>query len=245
MAFVVLTAVALTAAYGLQTPGPTGVVDLASQAPHSAAPASVGGQGSVGSAVRDSVAARWDTPADRVVLDWGSSNGARQHETAAAVELLGSGTGGYWVASFATRSGEVVRVRVRAGVIRSRPVAARALGRGSVLSADDVTYDAVTEWGPLDAAPEAEAAPGWVTHRVIAEGDVLRSPAVAPAPAVESGRPVEALWRRGAVEVVLQGRALGTAAVGRDVYVRTEDGRRFRGVVQAPGRVLLEPGTRE
>ena len=60
--------------------------------------------------------------------------------------------------------------------------------------------------------------------------------------AVEAGRPVDIVWARPGIALKLRGRALGSAPLGREVYVRTESGERLRGVVRAPGVVDVTSG---
>ena len=79
----------------------------------------------------------------------------------------------------------------------------------------------------------------WVLHRPLKKGDPLKEPAVSAPDAVESGRPVEIVWRRGAVAVSLAGIALASGPTGSEVRVRTESGRHLRGVAQAPGVVVV------
>ena len=195
----------------------------------------------VASAVRDSVANRWSVDAGQVVLQWGPIRDEWRDDPPSSVSLLGAGAGGYWVVSFPTPGGNDIRIRVRAGVNGEQAVAARALAREAVLTAEDIRLETEVAWG-APTAPVSTAEPGWVTHRPMQEGQPLRAPAVTPPLAVRSGDPVQALWRRGGIEMVLQGQAAGSASIGQDVYVRTSDGQRYRGVVESPGRVLLETG---
>jgi flagellar basal body P-ring formation protein FlgA len=111
------------------------------------------------------------------------------------------------------------------------PVAARDLPRGTVLEAGDFRFQASTELeGPV----------GWVTRRVVNEGEVLRPPTIAPADVVRSGDPVQLVWRSGDLELRLSGHAMGSAAVGEVVRVRVDSRRRFEGTVLEEGIVLLD-----
>ncbi len=193
-------------------------------------------------AVREAVARRWAiTPTD-VVLDWGPIGEPWPDTLPGSVDLLGSGVGGYWVLSVPSTDGAERRARIRAGVRTPRAIAAVDLKRNAVLVAGDIALEDQVEWGP---PKEREASPteGWVTRRIIRAGEPLRRPAVTPPAAVHSGDPIQAVWRRSGVEVVLEGIAAGSASAGEKVYVRTPDGHRYRGTVVSPGRVLLESGT--
>lgn len=117
----------------------------------------------------------------------------------------------------------------------SVPVAARDLARGHVLRAEDIALVNAAEEG-------AEVEPGWVTRRVISEGEVLRAPAVAPPRMVRVGQVVEMVRRHGHVELRLRGQAMNNAALGERVHVRIDAQRRFEGEAIGPGRVRLNPG---
>lgn len=195
----------------------------------------------VSAAVRDSVANRWSVDAASVVLQWGPIRDEWRENVPSAVSLLGAGAGGYWVISYPTPEGGDVRVRVRAGVNVEQAVAATSLARDAVLTAEDIRIETQVSWGSPQAKVHG-AEPGWVTHRSIREGQALRSPAVTPPLAVRSGDQVQAVWRKGGIEMVLQARAAGSASIGDNVYVRSSDGVRYKGVVTAPGHVLLETG---
>lgn len=124
----------------------------------------------------------------------------------------------------------------RASAQQSAPVvvAARDLPRGAVLERSDLRY-------PAGAVPDSAAPPlGWVTRRVIGAGEPLREPAVAAPEWVRNGTPVQLLWKSGAVELRLTGRAMGSGARGERVWVRVDARRRFAGIVEGPGVVRME-----
>lgn len=111
--------------------------------------------------------------------------------------------------------------------------AARDLGRGAVLEAVDFVL-----------APDADpaAAPvGWVTRRVVREGEPLRPPAIGPVDAVRSGEGVQLLWSDGAIELRMRGRAMNSAPAGGKVLVRVDERRRFEGIALGAGVVRLAP----
>jgi flagellar basal body P-ring formation protein FlgA len=114
-------------------------------------------------------------------------------------------------------------------------VAARALPRGWVLTADDMTT----------AGAEARQAPvGWTTKRMIAAGEPLRAPAIAPPDAIRAGQPVDVLWSDGAIRLRLKGTAMNAATLGARVTVRIDARRRLEGVATAPGTVQLNAQSR-
>jgi flagella basal body P-ring formation protein FlgA len=135
------------------------------------------------------------------------------------------------------------------------PVAARALARGVVLSADDIAAGGST---PSSLIADRSSLIGWTTRRVIAAGEPLRAPAVAPpgdaatavattgramagtgGAAVRAGQKVAVVYRDGGVELRLGGVAAQDGAVGARVGVRLDARRRLEGTVVAPGVVRI------
>ena len=189
----------------------------------------------VAEAVRAQVAHRWGVDPALVVLDFGAVPRDWTPADDAPVTLAGSGAGGHWVARIGAGD-HVTGVRVRAGVETQVLVAARTLERGVAVSASDMAYATEVRWGEPEAG-DHPVVEGWTTQRVVREGEPLRAPAVQPPMVVQSGQPVEVLWRRGRVGVRVPGKAAGSGPLGAEVYVRTDSGRRLRGVVVAPGVV--------
>ena len=192
--------------------------------------------------VAAAIAERWGIDADRVRLEWSPPRGAVRVPENARVELVGGGARGVWlVALVGAEPGDPgIRLWVRAGIERTEAVAARPLPRDVALSEQDLEYRTTVAWGDPAADAAAGVEPGWVTRRAIGNGEVLRPPAVAPPPAVRAGETVRVVVRRGAVELTLPARALGSAAKGERVAVRTEAGRRLEGTAAGPGTVRLD-----
>ena len=120
-------------------------------------------------------------------------------------------------------------------------VATRALQTGDTLRADDFTLvDSVIVWRWAAVAPDTTRAQiGWVTHRPIAVGEVLRAPAVSAPAAVKAGAKVSVLYQDGPVRLVLTGVATNTASLGAPVGVRIDATRRLDGIAVAPNTVRL------
>lgn len=128
------------------------------------------------------------------------------------------------------------------------PTAARTLPRGVVLTAEDI---AAGESAPSALSAQRSSLVGWTTRRVIAAGEPLRAPAVAPpadaavpntaagASAVRAGQPVVVVYRDAGVELRLGGVAAQDGAVGARVAVRLDARRRLEGTVVASGVVRL------
>ena len=111
------------------------------------------------------------------------------------------------------------------------PRAARAMARGESLAAADIA-----------AAPGDTLAPhlvGWTTRRMIAAGEVLRTPAVSPPASIRAGDRVAVVYAQGGIALRLAGTAATDAPLGARVAVRVDTRRRFEGIVTAPGVVTL------
>lgn len=119
-------------------------------------------------------------------------------------------------------------------------VATRAIARGETLRAEDIArLDTVITWRWSAAPDTTPAQPGWVTHRPIGMGEVLRAPAVSAPAAITGGQPVTAIWQDGSLRLVLTGVATNTAALGSTVGVRIDRSRRLDGVAVGPNLVRL------
>lgn len=117
------------------------------------------------------------------------------------------------------------------------PIATRRLPRGTVLAEGDMTVARVALHGPK-ASVGRLAQIGWVTRRVVLAGELLREPAVAPAPLVGAGQSVQFVFESDGIELTLEGVAMNAASLGGDVTVRLDPHRRAVGTVTGPGRVV-------
>ncbi|MDQ6827898.1 MAG: flagellar basal body P-ring formation chaperone FlgA, partial [Gemmatimonadota bacterium] len=181
---------------------------------------------------------RWNVPEERIRLEWLGDTIAPMPDATMRVE--GSGSSSEWTVIIATPAGSPIRRRVRAGVDERVAVAAHALARDSELVADDIAWKMIVRWGPPRESKPAAPMAGWVTRRIIAAGEPLAEPAVAPAWAVKSGQEVSVVVRRGAMELRVHGIAQGSASVGQKVTVRLDVRRRVAGVVTAGGEVEVQ-----
>lgn len=189
---------------------------------------------------KELITARWQVDGPSLVVEWGAYSGD-EPDLDGGVELMGSGSGGHWVVRFKVKNGGLASVRIRSGLLTPQSVAARRLQRGEILSTEDIATSTSVVWG----APRTSGlvpSEGWVVQRVINPGESLRVPAVRPPMAVVSGSVVELIWNKGAVGLRLPGTAAGSAMLGDTVFVRTESGRRLRGVAVAPGTVNVTWG---
>jgi flagellar basal body P-ring formation protein FlgA len=114
-------------------------------------------------------------------------------------------------------------------------VAARPLARGITLADGDVKV--VPECDQPSHLASRTSPLGSITRRVIAEGEPLHAPAIAPAPLVTAGQQVELLWTSGGIHLTLHGTALARARHGDQVWVRLDARRRILGIAIAPGMV--------
>ena len=122
--------------------------------------------------------------------------------------------------------------RAHAQSAASRPVAARNLARGVVLTRDDIDGDSIT-------VASAARLVGWGTRRLVRKGEPLREPAVAPPILVAAGSSVTVRATVGGVTVARDGTAMAAAALGERVRVRLDAQRYATGVVAGPATVQL------
>lgn len=116
-------------------------------------------------------------------------------------------------------------------------VATRRLPRGAVLQAGDLQVMRVA--GGLAAARRHTAVhPGWIARRVIQPGEILRPPAVAPAPLVTAGQAVQFTFQQDGLALTLDGVAPVAGSLGDTIPVRLGARRRVTGVVAGPARVV-------
>ncbi len=113
-----------------------------------------------------------------------------------------------------------------AAPVASGAVALRAMPRGTLLQATDVGGDA------------AASVFGYETQRVIAAGELLRAPAIAPPAAVRAGESITVRVETNGITVTREGTALGTARVGQQVRVRIGQ-HSLSGIAAALGVVRL------
>lgn len=116
-------------------------------------------------------------------------------------------------------------------------VAAHVLARGQVLTIADID----SAMAPVRAARDtSRVGPGWVARRVVAAGEPLVPPAVAPPPAIATGDSVRVEWNAGGIAIALRGVAMNTAPQGGRVGVRVAGRGRFEGTVVAPALVRID-----
>ncbi len=124
-------------------------------------------------------------------------------------------------------------------------VATRRLARGAVLRASDMTVARIGRRA-LAARSAARSATrsagavtaGWVARRVIQAGEVLRAPAVAPAPLVAAGQAVQYTYQQDGLALTLDGVAPVAGSLGDTIPVRLGARRRVTGIVAGPAHVV-------
>ncbi len=111
-----------------------------------------------------------------------------------------------------------------------------------------VLNDSLVEWRELSADrlgatsfPSRKQAEGLWTKVRISAGTVLTMMRLQPIPAVVVGQRLPIIARKGAVEIVMYGRALKDGFSGEEIrVVNNETGKRYRGILDKNGAVLLE-----
>jgi flagellar basal body P-ring formation protein FlgA len=117
--------------------------------------------------------------------------------------------------------------------------AARPIGRGRPITADDVRIDRVDLTRISGAIYGAdESLDGNVAVRSIAAGEPLRRDLLRPPPIMAAGDPVKVVYDGTGFAISIDGKALAPAGEGQVVRVATAAGRILTGVAR-PGHVVL------
>jgi flagella basal body P-ring formation protein FlgA len=128
-------------------------------------------------------------------------------------------------------------VRAEVAVDVPTVVAARAVERGDVLTADALTFD----WRPLSdrAVTQLEVALGAVTRQPLAAGDPIPGHALDRPLAIERGDRVDALLVGSGYAITVEAEALARGRVGDIIEVRTKVARpaSVRALVTGPRQV--------
>jgi flagella basal body P-ring formation protein FlgA len=128
-----------------------------------------------------------------------------------------------------------IEVRVFAPAL----LAARPIGRGQPVGADDVRIeriDLTRTNSPVYGADESLE--GLVTTRAIAAGEPLRRDLVKPPPILVAGDPVKVVYDGNGFAASIDGKALTAAGDGQAVRVTTAAGRILTGIAR-PGHVVV------
>jgi len=108
--------------------------------------------------------------------------------------------------------------------------AARDLARGTVLVAADISGDSAA----------TRAIVGYVAKRIVREGELLRAPAIAPAPMIESGSSVMVQSSIGGVTATREGIAMNGGTMGDRIRVRIDGRRTITGVIAGRNLVSIQ-----
>lgn len=124
------------------------------------------------------------------------------------------------------------------------PVLTHEVGKGGVISADDIEFVAITanKLG-ADVLTQASDVVGKETRRDLQQGQVLRSRDFRAQQLVKRGGIVTMVIERGPLRVATRGRALTDAGVGDAVRVlNIQSNRTIEGTVLPDGNVAIQPG---
>ncbi|MBB5017546.1 flagella basal body P-ring formation protein FlgA [Chitinivorax tropicus] len=140
------------------------------------------------------------------------------------------------------RDGWSINVTLDIQLFSQAVVASRAIRAGEVIQATDVQLQRV-EIGQLPSPPlgSIDQALGKTPVVGIGQGiplraDMLRAPAV-----IQPGQSVRILVNGDGFQVSGEGKALGQAALGQSVSIRTNNGQVVTGVVTGVGQVTVTP----
>ncbi|MFN7065607.1 MAG: flagellar basal body P-ring formation chaperone FlgA [Aquificaceae bacterium] len=93
---------------------------------------------------------------------------------------------------------------------------------------------------PSDLRLSSQDLPNYIASTRIAKGTLLRRSFLKEVPAVRSGEVVEAIYRSGSVEIILQAIAVDTGHLGKLIRIK-RDGKLLRGRVLSRGKVEIVP----
>jgi flagella basal body P-ring formation protein FlgA len=130
----------------------------------------------------------------------------------------------------------------RAGMVEAL-VYARSLNAGETLRAEDLTWAPVaSHLVPADAPRDAESAMGKAARKAIRAGAPVAARDLASARVIAKDETVSVAYRMGGVNLVLQGKALGSASVGDTVRVLNPASKKvFEAVASGPGQAVVGP----
>jgi flagella basal body P-ring formation protein FlgA len=130
-----------------------------------------------------------------------------------------------------------VNVRVFAEVL----VTARPIGRGQTLAEADLVTQTLdlTRW-PIGLLSDPAQALGRAPVAALPAGVPLRADMLRAAYVVTQGQRVKIVFQGEGFSATSEGRALGNAALGEPVQVRSASGKVLKGVVHAPGVVEVK-----
>ncbi len=116
---------------------------------------------------------------------------------------------------------------------------ARTLAARSIITESDLVTLARAVPGTLK---DRAALLGQETRRILYAGRPIRPGDVGPPAVIERNQPVSLLFRRGAIEIIAEGRALGRAGIGEALRAMNLGSRNIvSGVVTAPGQIRILP----
>jgi flagella basal body P-ring formation protein FlgA len=119
---------------------------------------------------------------------------------------------------------------------------ARSLNAGAVIAPDDLAWAAVAR-PPADAPDDAEAAIGLAVRKPVRAGTAVSARDLTAARVINKNDTVSVRYRAGPVSLILQGKALTSAAVGETVQVLNPGSKSVvEAVAAAPGLALVGPG---
>lgn len=187
------------------------------------------------------VAAEWGVPAESVRLEWGAGHRRGDRDPGGTIRLAGRDQHGWLAVTVNPDSGLAFSWRVRAGVDRQVPVAARPLDAGDRLAAEDVRWERRVVWGRPEDGGAGTDPVGLELRRSVTEGAALDAGMLDAPRVVRSGDPVRLTWERGAVTLEVDAVSLGTGRVGDTIALRAGS-TRLRAILTGPGTARAGEG---
>jgi flagella basal body P-ring formation protein FlgA len=131
-----------------------------------------------------------------------------------------------------------VFIPVRIKVFAPMPVAARSIGRGQPLGAEDVRIERVevTQWPPGTLATQDQL-DGRLATRSIVAGEPFRRDSLRSVPVITAGDPVTVVFSGASFTISTEGRSVASAGDGQAVQVALTGGRILSGIAR-PGKMV-------
>ncbi|MCG8440615.1 MAG: flagellar basal body P-ring formation chaperone FlgA [Caulobacterales bacterium] len=136
-----------------------------------------------------------------------------------------------------------VRLTGRAERAVALPALARAIAKGEILTAADLSWTRVpASRAPSNAITDVSAIAGMAAKRALRPGAVLKSYDLIRPAAIHKGEIVTIIYEHGALTLTARGRALADTPAGEVArFTNLQSGRVIEALAEAPGRARVRP----
>jgi len=188
--------------------------------------------------VRAEVASLWSVDSADVRVEWPAASRPESYSGSTPFRVVGRGDDGWLVLVVTPPTLSPRAMRVHVGVLRSVPVAARALRANQTIGALDVVVRREVIWSGT-ATDITAAIGGWEVRRDLPAGAVLVGNAIAPPKVIAAGEKVVFVWSNHGVQIEREAVAMASARLGEMVQGQA-GATRLTGRVTGPGTAQLK-----